>query len=61
VEPNGEQRRLPFNDFKDVAGDGRLDAIVSFADTVNAAGCEPPDASALARGCIDAGQCASRG
>jgi len=44
VEPSGEQRRLPFNDLKDVDGDGRIDAIVRFASTTNAAGCEPPDA-----------------
>jgi hypothetical protein len=44
VEPSGEQRRLPFYDLKDVDGDGRSDAIVSFASTTNAAGCESPDA-----------------
>ena len=41
VEPSGKHRRLPFDDFKDVDGDGRLDAIVSFASTDNATGCEP--------------------
>ncbi|HET7539611.1 MAG TPA: hypothetical protein VFK05_07060 [Polyangiaceae bacterium] len=44
VEPSGEQRRLPFHELKDVDGDGRSDAIVSFASTTNAAGCESPDA-----------------
>jgi hypothetical protein len=44
VEPSGERRRLPFDDLKDVDGDGRVDAIVSFGTRVNAAGCEPPDA-----------------
>ncbi|HKO47331.1 MAG TPA: hypothetical protein VJV79_06390 [Polyangiaceae bacterium] len=44
VEPSGEQRQLPFDDLQDVDGDGRIDAIVSFASTTNAAGCEAPDA-----------------
>lgn len=44
VEPTGEQRPLPFNDLKDIDGDGLLDAVVSFTSTTNAAGCEPPDA-----------------
>src|SRR6188768_1430641 len=43
VEATGEQRRLPFWDLKDIDGDGRLDAIVSFESTTNAAACQLSD------------------
>lgn len=41
IEPNGDERRLPFDDLRDVDGDGRVDALFGFGDRANAAGCEP--------------------
>jgi hypothetical protein len=42
IEPSGEQRRLPFNDMKDVDGDGRHDVVVSFASSM-VDPCSPPE------------------
>lgn len=42
VEPSGEHRRLPFNDMKDVDGDGRHDVVISFAPSMEDP-CEPPE------------------
>jgi hypothetical protein len=44
VEPTGEVRETAFTDVEDIDGDGRLDGVIDYSTTRNAAGCDPNEA-----------------